>query len=181
MKSSLTLDERVDRAVDNFMAGYGCCQSVVAAFSDLYGLDETMAKRIAGDRRDVVTIRGTGPLLQKHLGTFIAPTITFDKLDAFTATSGMHIINLTATEVPQSFLAVVQAIRSDFKSAGCVINSEFRLHVTLGRVKDPHVQLPRLQKMLEAISLPAFSLTLTDVDYRVFRSRTIYETKLSLD
>ena len=47
MKSSLTLDERVDRAVDNFMAGYGCCQSVVAAFSDLYGLDETMAKRIA--------------------------------------------------------------------------------------------------------------------------------------
>ena len=35
------------RAVDNFMAGYGCCQSVVAAFSDLYGLDETMAKRIA--------------------------------------------------------------------------------------------------------------------------------------
>ena len=41
------LDERVQRAVDNFMAGYGCCQSVVAAFSDLYGLDETMAKRIA--------------------------------------------------------------------------------------------------------------------------------------
>ena len=40
-------DERVQRALDNFMAGYGCCQSVVAAFSDLYGLDETMAKRIA--------------------------------------------------------------------------------------------------------------------------------------
>ena len=33
------LDERVQRAVDNFMAGYGCCQSVVAAFSDLYGLE----------------------------------------------------------------------------------------------------------------------------------------------
>ena len=28
------------------MAGYGCCQSVVAAFADLYGLDETMAKKI---------------------------------------------------------------------------------------------------------------------------------------
>lgn len=41
------LDERVVRAVDYFMQGYGCCQSVVAAFSDLYGLDETMAKRIA--------------------------------------------------------------------------------------------------------------------------------------
>ena len=41
------LDERVVRAVDNFMQGYGCCQSVVTAFSDLYGLDEEMAKRIA--------------------------------------------------------------------------------------------------------------------------------------
>ncbi len=45
------LDARVARAVDNFMAGYGCCQSVVAAFSDLYGLDETMAKRIAAGGR----------------------------------------------------------------------------------------------------------------------------------
>ena len=41
------LDQRVQRAVENFMAGYGCAQSVVAAFADLYGLDEVMAKRIA--------------------------------------------------------------------------------------------------------------------------------------
>jgi len=39
-------ERRVERAVDNFMQGYGCCQSVVAAFADLYGLDEEMAKRI---------------------------------------------------------------------------------------------------------------------------------------
>ena len=41
------LEDRVNRAVDKFMQGYGCCQSVVAAFADIYGLDETMAKRIA--------------------------------------------------------------------------------------------------------------------------------------
>lgn len=41
------LEERVNRAVDNFMQGYGCCQSVVAAFADIYGLDDNMAKRIA--------------------------------------------------------------------------------------------------------------------------------------
>ena len=41
------LEDRVNRAVDNFMQGYGCCQSVVAAFADIYGLDDTMAKRIA--------------------------------------------------------------------------------------------------------------------------------------
>ena len=41
------LDKRVAQAVENFMAGYGCCQSVVAAFADLYDLDDIMAKRIA--------------------------------------------------------------------------------------------------------------------------------------
>lgn len=41
------LEARVHQAVENFMQGYGCCQSVVAAFADLYGLDDTMAKRIA--------------------------------------------------------------------------------------------------------------------------------------
>ena len=41
------INARVQRAVDNFMQGYGCCQSVVAAFADLYGLDDTMAKRVA--------------------------------------------------------------------------------------------------------------------------------------
>ena len=45
--SKQELEARVSRAVDYFMAGYGCCQSVVAAFSDLYGMDELTAKRIA--------------------------------------------------------------------------------------------------------------------------------------
>lgn len=41
------LENRVQRAVDIFMQGFGCCQSVVAAFADLYGLDDNLAKRIA--------------------------------------------------------------------------------------------------------------------------------------
>ncbi len=45
--TDIELDKRVELAVENFMAGYGCCQSVVAAFADLYGLDDTLAKKIA--------------------------------------------------------------------------------------------------------------------------------------
>ena len=41
------MDKRVERAVENFMQGYGCCQSVVAAFADLYGMDDNIAKRVA--------------------------------------------------------------------------------------------------------------------------------------
>ena len=41
------LEARVNRAVDYFMQGYGCCQSVVAAFADMYGLDEKLAQKVA--------------------------------------------------------------------------------------------------------------------------------------
>ena len=44
--SNRELEERVNRAVDNFMQGYGCCQSVLAAFCDLYGMDETLALKV---------------------------------------------------------------------------------------------------------------------------------------
>ena len=47
MMTNQEIDQRVERAVENFMAGYGCCQSVVAAFADLYGLDDTLAKKVA--------------------------------------------------------------------------------------------------------------------------------------
>ena len=41
------LTSRIQKSVELFMQGYGCCQSVVAAFADLYGLDEEMALRIS--------------------------------------------------------------------------------------------------------------------------------------
>ena len=47
MMTNQEIDKRVEQAVENFMAGYGCCQSVVAAFADLYGLDDTLAKKAA--------------------------------------------------------------------------------------------------------------------------------------
>ena len=46
LRRILDIESRVERAVDNFMQGYGCCQSVVAAFADMYGLSDNLAKRI---------------------------------------------------------------------------------------------------------------------------------------
>lgn len=43
----INVDERVQKAVDIFMQGYGCCQSVVAAFADLYGFTDEQAKLIS--------------------------------------------------------------------------------------------------------------------------------------
>ena len=40
------LENRIQKAVEYFMTGYGCGQSVVAAFADLYGMDEATALKI---------------------------------------------------------------------------------------------------------------------------------------
>ena len=118
-------------------------------------------------------------VLQKHLCSFPAPTLTFNKLDVFNAVSGMFIIYLTATNIPQNYLSLVQNIRSELKSVGCVMNSDFRLHVTLGRIKDSSLMLSDIKQIISKVSLPAFSLNLEDVDYRIFRGQTIYEIKLN--
>ena len=40
------LEDRVRKAVDLFMEGYGCAQSVTAAFADLYGFTEQQALKV---------------------------------------------------------------------------------------------------------------------------------------
>jgi 2'-5' RNA ligase len=119
------------------------------------------------------------PILEKHLARFHAPSLTFDRLDVFTTYSGMFIVHLGSTNIPDDFLVLTEAIRSDMKAVGCQIDSEFRLHVTLGRINDDGSTLPNLQHLVSSVSLIPFTLILTDVDYRVFRGKVIYETKLN--
>ena len=118
------------------------------------------------------------PLLEKHLSTAQAPVITFDRLDAFSIKSGRHIIHLATSHVLESFLLLTESIYSDMKDAGCVILSDFMLHVTLGRVMSYDVELSDIKKVLEKVTMSPITLTLTDVDYREFRGRTLFETQL---
>ena len=118
------------------------------------------------------------PILERHLNGVYAPTLTFDKLDVFSTASGMFIIYLTTTYVPELFQEQVDAIRDDMKTVGCRIQSDFMLHVTLGRVRKDIVDLTSLKQLIDGVIVPPFTLSLTDVDYRVFRGRTLYKTKL---
>lgn len=120
------------------------------------------------------------PLLEKHLATAQAPVITFDRLDAFSINSGRHIIHLSTIHVPEGFLVLAESICADMKAVGCVIHSGFMLHVTLGRIRSFDVKLSDLKAMISTISSPSFTLTLTEVDYREFRGKTIYETRLKV-
>ena len=118
------------------------------------------------------------PLLEKHLVTAQAPVITFDQLDAFSINSGRYIIHLSTSHVPEDFLALTESISADMKAVGCVIHSDFMLHVTLGRIRSFDVKLSDIKAVIGAVSSPSFTLTLKDVDYREFRGKTIYETQL---
>lgn len=40
-------EDRIEKAVTLFKSGYNCSQSVVAAFADLYGIDEVTALRMS--------------------------------------------------------------------------------------------------------------------------------------
>ena len=74
------------------------------------------------------------PGLNTLLDDAVAPAMTFDTLDAFASGPHRQVIHLTTTDAPQDFLALVEDVRRFFKAKGCVLQSDFKLHVTLGRV-----------------------------------------------
>ena len=119
------------------------------------------------------------PGLNGILDEAVAPTITFDALDAFASGPHRQVIHLTTTEAPADFLALVEEIRRFFKAKGCTIQSDFRLHVTLGRVQDPRMNVRKLKEIISQVDLPEMTLELEDVEYRVFRGKSLGLWKLA--
>lgn len=108
-----------------------------------------------------------------------APTMTFDRLDAFATGGGRRqVIYLTTSDTPAHFLTLVEDIRSHFKASGCVIQSDFKLHVTLGRVDDNRMNVAKLKAIISKVDLPDTTLTLSNVEFRIFRGKTLGLWKL---
>lgn len=117
-------------------------------------------------------------IMHKYLDQAKPVSITFNKLDVFTATNGMLIVNLTATEIPTNFQALVDDIRCDISCTNSNIQSDFKLHVTLGRITEPEADIDDAGFLIDDIEISPFTLTLDEVEYRVFRGRSIYKNKL---
>ena len=41
------MESRVEKAVGLFLSGYNCCQSVFAAYSDIFGMEQEMALKVS--------------------------------------------------------------------------------------------------------------------------------------
>ncbi len=117
-------------------------------------------------------------IMHKHLDHAKPVSITFDKLDVFTASNGMQIVHLTSSEIPVEFQTLVDDIRCDISCTHSNIQSDFRLHVTLGRITESEAGIDDVGFLIDEINLSPFTLTLDEVEYRVFRGRSIYKNKL---
>jgi len=113
-------------------------------------------------------------IMHKYLDHAHPVNITFDKLDVFTAGSGMMIVYLGTNNIPEGFQSLVDSIRRDISYTNSNIQSDFKLHVTLGRISEPEVDIDDVGFLIDEIDLMPFSLTLNEVEYRMFRGRSIY-------
>lgn len=115
---------------------------------------------------DLVGAEKVVEILDEELHGMTAPTLIFDTVDAFRGqNSGKSIVNLTASKVPEEWVAFVNRIRSRLSGAGYHLDS-YRLHVTLAYVPPKLIGLEALRASLARIAVPPMSLTLTKADYR---------------
>ena len=118
-------------------------------------------------------------IMHKYLDHAHPVNITFDKLDVFTAGNGMQIVHLGTNNIPEDFKTLVEDIRRDISCTHSSIQSDFKLHVTLGRITEPEADIDDVGFLIDEIDFKPFSLTLNEVEYRVFRGRSIYKTTLN--
>lgn len=99
--------------------------------------------------------------------------ITFDKFDVFTTHSGMHIIHLAASNIPEELLSLNKKIREEIINTGSAIYSDFYLHVTLGRVKGEGIVLDDIRRLVKEVRIQPYTVSLREVVYRYFRGSII--------
>lgn len=104
--------------------------------------------------------------------------ITFDKFDAFTTHSGMHIIHLAASNIPEELLLLNKKIRNGIIKTGSAINSDFYIHVTLGRIMGEGIILDDIRRMVNEVKIQPYTVSLNEIIYRYFRGSVISKIKL---
>lgn len=110
----------------------------------------------------------------KILNSRKAPSITLDKIGAFTTRGGLqHIVYLASTQPSEDVIKIIRDIRDSAKSIGANYDSDFRLHISLGRIDAHAYNLEKVKNIVEGIDIPPFTLELKEVEYRYFRNNSI--------
>ena len=90
------------------------------------------------------------------------------------------IVHLTTDSIPDNFQKLVNNIRNDISAnTSTSILSDFRLHVTLGRIAEAEADVDDIGFLIDEIDFMPINLTLNEVEYRVFRGRSLYKATLN--
>ena len=114
-------------------------------------------------------------VLQKAFGEVLskaeAPQLTLDKVGVFRTMSGEElIVFLTSSTPSERFMSLVESLRSEAEKVGANMESNFRLHITLGRIKARLASLEQVEEVVKKIDVPPFTLTLQDAEYKFTKS-----------
>ena len=77
-------------------------------------------------------------------------------------------VALSATEPAPALTEVIGKIRANLEAHGYSLGP-YRFHVTLAEIPVGNIGLKELQARVGSVSVPTFSLTLTNADYRFYR------------
>ena len=111
-------------------------------------------------------------MLEEHFTRQTAPTLTFDKLDAF-STSSEHILCITSSKPSEAFMSLVLTLRKQLIESKCLPPQDFLLHVTLARIPIKAIALDDLKALIAPICIPTFTMTLTEVKHIIYKGDTI--------
>lgn len=115
----------------------------------------------------------------RYLDECLAPALTFDRINAFVTKNDDEIIlNLTSSHPSPRFVDFVSIVRQTASDLGVEMESDFKLHVTLGRIAATSTNLEDVKKVADGIQVPTFSLSLTDAEYCYFKGESICTWKM---
>lgn len=116
-------------------------------------------------------------MLEEYFTRQTAPTLTFDKLDAF-STSSEHILCITSSKPSEAFMSLVLTLRKQLIESKCLPPQDFLLHVTLARIPIRAISLHDLKALISPICIPSFTMTLTEVKHIIYKGDTIKSWEL---
>lgn len=116
---------------------------------------------------------------ERHLNDCDAPSLTFDEVNVFEAKNEPNfIVNLTSSRPSPEFVNFVDTLRQEISTLDAEIESEFKLHVTLGRIDVASTSLEEVKKLADSIQVPPFTLLLKDANYRYYQGGVIHQWKM---
>ncbi len=118
-------------------------------------------------------------VLQEYFSQQAAPTLTLEKLHAF-STSSEHILCLTSSKPSAEFMKLVLTLREQLIESKCLPPQDFLLHVTLARIPIKAIALDDLKALIAPISIPSFIMTLTEVKHIIYKGDTISSWELPI-